>query len=245
MSTSLLDQGILVALSVGIAILAGVVSAYLEQTYDRDPTKLKWWDFMRKRWVIDTLRLLYAIIIPAIALLLQGTLSYRGLGLKPFPWAPSVTDRQAFITAWQKDVEFTLMVLAVCWIILTLGLRSVAGFRNYAKPGIPAAALSSIYESIINQVHWAFYRALSIAIWGIASGSWVVVIPIVLELFLNPATWTRLKDQRGINVLIVNSGIFLCSTILFLQTQNLWVMLCLDFVLRMIFARVLMASKRL
>ena len=49
MSTSLLDQGILVALSVGIAILAGVVSAYLEQMYDRDPTKLKWWDFMRKR----------------------------------------------------------------------------------------------------------------------------------------------------------------------------------------------------
>ena len=210
MSASLLDQCIWVALSVGIAILAGVMNAYAKQMVQRTPADKKWLAILRTPWFIDTLRLLYAISIPALALFFSGILSYRGLGLKPFPWSQQSSEGQTLWLTWQQDFEKTVVVCGLTYLILNMGLRSAGSSKNNPRPGLLTATLSGLQESIIDQVHWTFYRELCIRIWGIARGSWIVAIPLSVELFLNPATWTRLKDQRGINSLVVNCGIFRC-----------------------------------
>ena len=167
------------------------------------------------------------------------------MGLKHFPWSPSVPEGQTIWLTWQHDIEKSIVVLMFTGIILTLGLRSIGMNWKFPRPGFLTVLASSLQESIIDQVHWAFYRELCIRVWGITRGSWIVMIPLSLELLLNPATWTRIKDQRGINTLVVNSGILIASTMLFMQIQNIWLMLCMEFALRMMFARVYVASKRL
>jgi hypothetical protein len=243
LTASLIDQGIWVSLSVGIAILAGVFNAYIDQTSKRTPKLEKWYVILSNPSFRDALRLIYAISIPAVALFSQGILSYRGLGLKPLPWSTSVTDRKTLLLTWQNDLELTILLLISNWIILSLGLRS---FRiNYPKPGFINGIIPSIQESLIEQVHWAFYRELCITIWGIAVGSWITVIPVLLELVLNPATWSRIKSQKGVNSLVANSAIFISSTMLYIQTQNLWLMLCFDMLFRWMFAKIFCTSKSL
>jgi hypothetical protein len=222
-----------------------VLKAYAEFIYQKAPEPAKWWHFGLNPVFVDSSRLLYATCIPAAALFLQGVLTYRGLGFKAFPWSSAAVDHQVTWAVWQGDSEQTVWVTAVTWLLLSLGLRASSVVYKQYKPGTLVSALSGAQETIIDQAHWAFYRELCIVLCGISYGAWIVAVLLSVELLLNPATWTRIKNQEGINSLAVNSGIFITSTILYLHTQNLWLMLLMEFILRLLFARVFAALKRL
>jgi len=236
LNESIGDRGSWVAVSIGIAVFSSVMLAYLEQNDQRAPLDKKWWYFLRNPWFHNILRFFYAVSIPSIALF-SGLLTYRGLGFKPLPWSPAVAQNGAIWLMWQHDTETAFVVIVTTWIIMAYGLRTLGKHRGiYQRPGDATSFVLAVRESIIDQIHWAFYRELCIIIWGIARGSWVVIVPLSIELSLNPATWTRIKHERGTTSLIIKCGILFASTILFIQTQNLWLMLIMEFVLRVLFA---------
>ena len=239
MNDFIIDRVIWIALSVGIAILSGVVLAYMKQHDQRVTSENTWRSIFRNDWLINILRLLYAVSLPAIALFTQGVLSYRGLGIKFLPWTATVRPNDNMWVVWQHDIESTIVVIILTWLVLTFGLRAVSSRITHQWSKVAAITVSAIRESIIDQVHWSFYRELCIYIWGIANGSWIVVLPLSIELLLNPATWSNINNEVQVTKRIITCGIFLASTILFIQTQNLWVMVVMEIVLRVIFARYL------
>lgn len=245
MNEPILDRVIWLVFSVGLAILSGVTLAYVEQIYQYAPSDKKWWYFLRNTWFNNIVRFFYAVCIPAIALFSQGVLTYRGLGFKPFPWSPTVSENGKNWLIWQQDFEALVLILILSGIVLACGLRSSGGYRFGQKTNIWTSLMLATRESFIDQVHWAFYRELFVTIWGVAFGSWIVMGPLSVELLLNPATWTRVKNAPGITSLTINCGILFASTILFIQTQNLWLMLVMEFILRMLFSRAMSPSKRL
>jgi hypothetical protein len=239
LTNAILDRVIWIALSVGIAILTGVTSAYLELQFHRAPAGKRWWDFLRQPWFTQSLRLIYALGIPAFALFWQGLLTYRGMGFKAFPWTSSVIQDDARWTVWQHDIEMTCLVTLITWLILHVGVKSSSDHHEYPRPDFISSILTAIRESLIDQVHWAFYRELCIILWGLASGSWIVILLLSAELLFNPITWTKIKHQRGIQALAIKSGILFASTILFIETQNIWLMGCMEFTLTMLFSGII------
>ncbi len=225
MNESISNRGSWVAVSIGIAVFSSVMLAYLEQNYQRDLLDKKWWYVLRQPWLNNVLRFIYAFSLPSIALF-SGLLTYRGLGFKSLPWSPAAAQNREIWLIWQHDIETAFVVIIVTWIVMAYGLRSLGKHKGSAqRPGGATSIVLAVRESIIDQIHWTFYREFCIIIWGIARGSWVVIVPLSIELWLNPATWTRIKDEWGTTSLIINSGLLFASTILFIQTQNLWLML--------------------
>ncbi|TFG71492.1 MAG: hypothetical protein E4H27_04495, partial [Anaerolineales bacterium] len=234
MNEPILDRVIWLVFSVGLAILSAVTLAYVEQIAQRVPSDKKWWYFLLNPWLNHSLRFVYAICIPAIALFAQGALTYRGLGFKPFPWMPFVSGSGDKWLVWLNDSETMFLILFLTGLVLAYGLQSSGGNRSEHKPNIGTSLITASRESLIDQIHWAFYRELCVTFWGVALGSWIVMVPLSIELLLNPATWTKVKNVQGRTSLIAHSGILFASTILFIQTQNLWLMLMLEFTLRML-----------
>lgn len=232
MNESIIDRGIWVALSTGIAILAGVLYAYLEQKAQQSSPNSKTFD--PDPWIVHSLRMIYAVSLPALALFTQGSLTYRGLGLKPFPWSATASIGDTPWRIWQLDAEATVTMILVTWVIFYLGFRS-AGYRK-AQSFHASSIKNALRESVINQVHWAFYRELFVYFMGIAVGSWLGIIPSLAEALLNPGTWTRLKNRHERTSLVFTSGLFIASLVLFIQTQNLWLMLLYEIATRLVFS---------
>ncbi|MDF1512763.1 MAG: hypothetical protein P1S60_03020 [Anaerolineae bacterium] len=239
MTPAIVDRSIWVALSTGLAILFTVLYAFMDQVNARHSAVRKWWELVRSPGFIKILRLLYATSIPAVALFTQGALTYRGLGLKSLPRTQIAAQASNSWQTWQADAEVSATVCFVTFFILTAGIRRSGTHRPGDSPDPIMVIGNSFYEGFVNQIHWAFYRELFIFLWGIAFGSWLVVIPLTLELLLNPANWSEFKDQHGITRRLIQTAIFVASTIQFIQTQNLWLMLIADMLLRMSFYRYL------
>ena len=239
MNESIIDRGLWVALSTGIAILAGVFYAYLEQK--AQPTSPEHKKFAPDPWMVNSLRLIYAVSIPALALFTQGSLTYRGLGLKPFPWSAMASIGRSPWRTWQMDVEATVVVMFLTWIIFYLGFRS-AGYRKTQSLRWSSIA-NAFREGVIDQVHWAFYRELFVYFLGIGVGSWLGIMPILAECLLNPGTWTRLKNTHSRTALIFAGGLLVASLVLFIQTQNLWLMVGYEVATRLVFSGYLPVSR--
>jgi hypothetical protein len=189
-------------------------------------------------WLVHTLRVIYAVGLPAAALLGHRALSATGLGLKPLPTTGTelvgVTNLSLPSWAdWVSDLGTTATVAAGAWLLITLGERAARRWSTPDASRPPHSPFAALREAVIHQAHWAFYREPFIFTWGPVLGPWLGALPVLVEMLISPLFWERLHRGGGQarRAVLIRAGIFVASTLIILQTQNLWMALALDCVL--------------
>ena len=233
--TALQERWLWLGGSVVLAILAAGVNWLLHSP----PGKLvvwqqRWQRWPGRPWVQELVRLVYYLGLPASALLWRGALTERGLGLQPFPWSPTIISAAHTVinwTDWVRDLGWTGGIALAAALIVFLSQRQVIRLRHTSPArhrDIGVAFRAATYQ----ESHWAFYRAPFVLLWGTALGSWAGILPLLVENILNPLFWEELSSaKRGYN-LWLNGILFIASTLIYLQTQNIWCALLADIALR-------------
>jgi hypothetical protein len=232
--TALLERWVWLNVSLVIALLASAFRWFLERPHllgfraNANFTPHPVWEIP---WIIQPLRLLYAVGIPAAALLWRGALTSSGLGLKPF-W----TVDQALSTAsgswniWVRDLGWMCVFACGFWTLIAIADRSA---KRLSPPHTTRSTMRrslsvSLREAVYHQVHWAFYREPFVLLFGVGMGAWAGLLPVAGEALLNPARWTDLQSSTRGRDLIIRAGLAVLSAMLFIQTQNIWLMLLAD-----------------
>lgn len=225
--TAFLERWVWLNISLVIALLASGIRWFLERPHagaaiDARRTVLD------MPWIIQPLRLLYAVGIPAAALLWRGALTPSGLGLQPFFW----TVDQTLATAsgswenWARDIGWTFAFAGGFWALILIAEQAA---KRIAPPRVTQRSLSvSLREAVYHQAHWAFYREPFILLFGVGMGVWAGLLPVAGEALLNPARWTDLQSPARGRDLLIRVGLAVLSALLFIQTQNIWLAILAD-----------------
>lgn len=230
--TALLERWVWLNVSLVIALLASALRWFLERPHllgrrtdvNATPRPPGW----EMPWIIHPLRLLYAVGIPAAALLWRGALTPSGLGLKPFFWAvdQALPSASGSWNIWVRDFGWTCAFAVGFWALVAIADRAI---KRLSPPRITQRSLSAaLREAVYHQVHWAFYREPFVLLLGVGMGAWAGLLPVAGEALLNPARWTDLQSPTRGRDLLIRVGLAVLSAMLFIQTQNIWLMLLVD-----------------
>ncbi len=229
-TAALLERWLWLAISLILALFAIAIRWIAERPESRFREAVATWERdPRIVWAVHTLRLLYAVGLPAFVLLGRGALTERGLGLVPLPlgWHDDPARAQALWLTWTRGIGRTCALMAVGWLIFRAAghtLRRAAGVTFTVRHDLPAA----LREAVYHQVHWAFYREPFALLWGTARGAWLGLIPVTLEAALNPKRWEELRSPHRNRDLLVRVGLAVLGVLLYIQTQNLWLAILAD-----------------
>ncbi len=224
---SLTERWLWLIISLGLSIFTIGVRQVLDLV-TKDKAKPK--PIFDLPWVIQPLRILYAVGIPTLAILWRGALTERWMGLKPMPWKTNYVSgltRHQNWEMWVQDITTAFGIGMLAWLILAMGdycaRRNTRTRRNTSHNlGI------ALREAIYHQVHWAFYREPFVLLWGVELGAWAGLIPVCIEAGLNPERWMDLSSPAQGRNLLMRIGFAGLSTLLYLQTQNLWLAILID-----------------
>lgn len=177
----------------------------------------------------------YYIGLP-FAALIAGALSLDLMGL-----GASWTDGQhiAGFTAdeWLRGIVIAAGVVGFVLLALRLSLPNAAVALLHHE-----GAFLSMRSALYEQTHWAFYRApfillLNDAMLGAIAGAVLIALEWLAHAFI----------QRGDTRSHARWWVMLCCLLagaaLFLLTQNLWLMIAADLIIRLGSERLLMASE--
>ncbi len=227
---SLQERWLWLAGSLGIALIVSWAGWLARRP--RAP-QWPWWErwhhWRGRPWLSQSARLLYAIGIPAAALFWRGALTERGLGLQPWLWSDAAS-HGAFQSNWEnlmRDLGWSLSIMAGTGALLALGRRTTRHSIGKAFP-LRRDLGVALREALYHQVHWAFYREPFVLVWGIGSGAWLGLLPVMLEAVLNPARWAELRSPQRGRDLLVRAALAVVSILLYIRTQNLWLALLVD-----------------
>ncbi|MGC9397666.1 MAG: hypothetical protein ACP5HM_00845 [Anaerolineae bacterium] len=221
----------------GSVLLAVLVSwirwLFLRPHENTPPWLLRWQRWPGRPWVEAGLHLLYAVGVPAAALIWRGALTERGLGLQPLLWpqeAVALELRRANWQDWVQDVGWTLGFAGAT--ALVFGLAEVQRRRlTPQRHVVERDAGRAVYKAFCRQSHWAFYREPFVLLWGATTGSWVGLLPALLEAALNPQRWEELQSPFHGRDLLGRLALAVMSTLVFLRTGNSWCALGADMTL--------------
>jgi hypothetical protein len=228
------ERWIWLSSSVALAVLAAWIRWFISRPTDDAPNwLLRWQRWWGRPWIEELTRLAFMVGIPAVALLWRGVLTERGLGFQPLLWPQSsatVAARQVNWQNWVTDIGWTLGVVTVTGLILGLGTYQQRRLRHH-KVKAHHELGTALREAIHYESHWAFYREPFVLLWGPQIGSWMGLLPALIEALLNPQLWDDLQTfERGRNVL-VRTGTGVMSALVFVNTQNIWCALAADILL--------------
>jgi hypothetical protein len=199
-------------------------------------TQLLSWPF--SPWLYQLLRLLYYLGVPFAALLWgHDAVVERVLGLKQLdlPISDRISvgaDVAANWLDWAQGVGWAAALGIGAWTLLALGwwayrrALTTAGEWN-AVAGVNNSGWVLLREAAYHQVHWAFYRNAPILTMNTYWGTWVGLALVALEATLNPAWRKGLANPRQAPALWMRGALAVVSSVLFLQTKNLWLALAI------------------
>ena len=204
---------------------SGEFASFEEKTVNRIAT----WRFAPA--LLEVARLLYYIGLPAAALFWgRDALIGRFFGLQPLilPGSPG-TEHTALLSAnwtdWVHDLGWAAALgLVSGGLLLLAGLahrRALPG--GYVRPTRSPAVWETVREAIYHETHWAFYRNGPIVAFGLYWGIWVGLALVALEALADPIWRKRLNDPGRVPPQLLRASLAMVSSLLFLQTQNLWV----------------------
>ncbi len=215
----------------GGSLLLGVLASWLNHVLHRlpQPWAKAWLEWRGRPWVEQGLRFLYAVGIPAAALLWQGALTPRGLGLQPVSWTEHASPEGVW-QAWARDIGNALLLASAALGVYGLAQAQARRLTGNALPREhdPSIALR---EAVYHQAHWAFYREPFVLLWGPGVGTWIGLLPVLLEALLNPARWADLRVPERSHALLTRALLAIVGALLFATTQNLWLGLSVDLLL--------------
>lgn len=160
----------------------------------------------------QALALLYALGMPALVLFWRRLLSERFFGLKTLHAGPAI---------WMRDLAWMILVgVAGGWVLATLARTAPAPRQR--------DGLRALREALYHQVHVAFYREPFALLWGVGVGAWIGLALVLLEALLSPDFWTEWGNPLRNWSLSVRAALHIMGLIVYVQTQNLWLILLLD-----------------
>ncbi len=193
-------------------------------------------------WALQFLRLLYYIGMPFAALLwghdavIGRLLGLQRLDLSVFGGEEASANTVANWIDWTHDVGWAAVLGIGTWGLLALGWWAysralvAAGVTTDGGETTPRADTSGwifLREAAYHEVHWAFYRNMPILATGPYWGVWIGLALVALEAALNPTWRTGLTDPQRAPVQLSRGALAILSSMLFLLTQNLWLVLAL------------------
>ncbi len=189
-------------ISVGLALLAAWVRWF--------------WQRSGRSWVWPplwhSLRLMYSLGVPALALLWRRVLSERYLGLKPLSAGPA---------EWTRDLAWTLLIGFITWALLQ-SMAGTVSFKRCRRWGV------ALREALYHQVHAAFYREPWALVWGFGPGAWLGLLPLAFEALLDPQNWRDSRDPARSWAMLTRTALYLAGLLLYIKTQNLWLIWLMD-----------------
>jgi hypothetical protein len=174
-------------------------------------------------WLVQSLRMLYAVGLPAAALIWRGALTERGLGLQPFPWT-----KAGLWSSWVEDIGRALATATGTGALLLLTTYQLRRLQE-EEPAKRRDGLLALREAFYYEAHWTFYREPFVLLWGVGTGSWAGFLLILIEMMVNPLRWQQLRQRGKGRNLLIRGALAVTSTLIFIQTQNVWCGLLVDF----------------
>jgi len=228
------ERWIWLSSSVALAVLAAWIRWFVSRPNDDVPSWLhRWQRWWGRPWIEELTRLAFMVGVPAAALLWRGVLTERGLGFQPLLWLQSsatLEARQVNLLNWATDIGWTLGVMAITGLIFGLGAYQQQRLRHHDTKAHHELG-TALREAIHYESHWAFYREPFVLLWGPQIGSWMGLLPALVEALLNPQLWDDLQTfERGRNVL-VRASLGGVSALIFIKTQNIWCAFAADVLL--------------
>jgi LysM repeat protein len=175
-------------------------------------------------WLVapgEVLAALYALGGPYAALL-AGFLDPAAVGLAGFSWWPSL-GQGALLAAG---------LLPLTWLAWQVYLRIgtppgdfMARSRRLAAA--PAGRPLFLLWAAAEEVHWAFYRALPLLLWGLLPGLWIGLLLVVAEHYSSLQTTARLRQPGGVEEEAWWLTKLVVMTAAFAVLRNLWVCIAL------------------
>lgn len=171
----------------------------------------------------------FKIGVPFLAVI-SGALSLDLLGLGT-DWFDASHVAGFEPADWLRGTGAAALAVAFVSAVLWLAGREVAHARLRSAP-----VLARLRDAAYDQVHWAFYRspfvlAFGDAYWGAVAGFAVIVAERLIQRRVAPAlAGSRADDLAWLLRLLT-------SSVLYLATQNLWLMIAADLALRLLAAR--------
>lgn len=204
-------------------------------------TRLVSWPF--SPWLLQTARLLIYIGVPFAALLWGRDAVTRGLlGLQPFELPSFSGQPTGGVLAsnwldWARDTGWAIALGASGWVLLATGWwayrRALTTTSRGGGGGEPIKTDSSgwvlLREAAYHEVHWAFYRNAPIFTLGKYWGIWAGLTLVGLEAVLNPAWRQGLTEAKQAPTQLMRVAWAVVSSILYLQSENLWLALVIHF----------------
>jgi hypothetical protein len=167
-----------------------------------------------------------------------GALSPRLMGLSGIGWVGSL----------RAGVPLMFLIIGLLifgWLVYR---RSLTGDRSRTRIERVGATLRAPVDAALLQWHWAFYRALAIALLPIAAGvlanseilhslgklllsapfywgSWLGLALIAVEWALNPFGRAELKRPGQREIALLRVVLAVATTALFTLTPNFWLLL--------------------
>jgi len=177
-------------------------------------------------------------LLPPPAAWRFGALSPRLMGLTGIGWVGS-------LRAGAPQVFLIVGLLIFGWLVYR---RSLSGDRGRSRAERIGATLRAPVDVALLQWHWAFYRALAIALLPIMAGalasseilhplgrhllaaplywgSWLGLALIALEWALNPFARAELKRPGQREIALLRVVLAIATTALFTMTPNFWLLL--------------------
>ena len=228
MNTDLIltERWLWLIVSFALALLHSVIQLGWDmlnrQSSPRPPALLK-----SKNVLYHPIRLLYAVGIPALALFWRGIFTESRLGLKPFPGTPPHTTTLTPITweQWAEDIGWAVTLGLLAWVVLSSIHRQSA--PTMTSP-VTHSSGEALRNAVFHQIHGAFYREPFVLLWGLEWGVWLGLLPITLEALTNPQCWNDWQSPAPSRNLLIRIGLILMGTMIYIQTQNLWLMVLAD-----------------
>ena len=179
--------------------------------------------------LLQAARFLYYIGLPFAALVWgQDAVVGRLLGLQPLPALPTEhpsVDLAARWADWAGDVAWAVGLGLAAWAVLAAGWRTVGGVVGGPPKGSDASPWTLLREAVFQEAHWVFYRNAPIVVLGTYWGTWAGLGLVALEAAINPWWRARLQDPTRALATLVQVGLAVLSSALYLKTANLWLMI--------------------
>jgi len=196
------EQWLWLEISVGLALL----TAWGRWLWQRSGRSWLW----PPLW--HSLRLIYALGLPALVLFWRRALSERYLGLEPLSAGPA---------EWTRDLAWTLLIGLVTWLVLQnmAGLTPLKRHRQWSE---------AFREALYHQAHAAFYREPWVLLWGIGPGAWLGLLPLAFEALLDPQHWHDNRDPARSWAVLTRIALYIAGLLVYIKTQNLWLIWLMD-----------------
>jgi cbb3-type cytochrome oxidase subunit 3 len=191
-------------------------------------------------WGVELLRLAYYLLLPYYALV-QGLISAQGLGIGEHLNWPQDILRAAGWTA------LALFLLSLSWWAFRRAIRDDAHYpppENLMLSASPWGWGYTLREAAYLQMFWGFCRAVWVPFVGIYYGAFLGLGIVYLVGWLNPATRAGLALSGKREAIIHTASLALCSTVLYVQTGNLWLCFGMHALVELVLARTFFRPKR-